>query len=167
MVDFNFPEARFNPELVEIPASMDEIKAIIEDCEDYNRDSRLWKIRDEYGNEIPMKYRGRNRYWITKGETEDTVHGPYTNIQIYDLDPEAKDHRRLIAKYKIVSEDGTVMQTIEQAERHVMAARLEAERVERMALKDPKLNSSINIHMPLLYHPDEARKVIDARLNPE
>jgi hypothetical protein len=167
MVDFGIPEHKFLPEIDEQPITMENFKKIIEELEIYNKDSRLWKKYDSSGGEIPERYRGRNRYWVNQGEGNDETIGPYTLISIYDLDPEAKDGRRLICRYKIVDNDGiTPLQSLEQAERHAMAARMEAERQERMAKKDSKLVSALHIQMPTLYRPEEARKIVEVKLNP-
>jgi len=174
VVKFDLPEVKFNPEIDEVPINPYRLKKIIEDVNLYNKDSRLWKQYEAGGEEIPMQYRGRNRYWLTVGEGQDAKYGPYTVVSLYDLDPQEKT---LICKYKIVREatktltgkelEEVPLQTLAQAEKYVKAARLEAERQERMAKKDPKLTSEIKAHIPLMMAPDAARKRIDARLNPK
>jgi hypothetical protein len=174
MVKFDLPERKFVPDVDEIGINPHRLKQIIEDAEAYNKDCRLWKkYESDTGEEIPEKYRGRNRYWITAGEGQNDKIGVYTVISVYDLDPSDPDGRVLIAKYRPERAayrasngneiDATPLQTLAQAEKHLKACKLEAERQERMAKKDPKLTSSIKAHIPLLYSPNTARKVIDAR----
>lgn len=174
MVKFELPDRKIIPEVDEVPINPYRLKKVIEDCENYNKDSRLWKqYESDTGEEIPEKYRGRNRYWATPGEGNDDKVGTYTIISIYDLDPSAEDGRILICKYrperaayrtsKGEEIDATPLQTMQQAEKHIRACQLDAERQERMAKKDPKLVSELKVHMPLMMAPDAARKRINAR----
>jgi len=160
-IDFGLPERRFVPEIDEVPINPFRMKLLIEELETYNLACRQWKKYYE-GEEIPEKYRGRNRYWASPADGNDAEHGPYTIIWIYDLDPSALDGRALIAKYKIARYDGAPLQTLQQAEKHVRAAQLDAERKERQAKKDPRLNNELKVHMPLMYSPTAARRKIDA-----
>jgi hypothetical protein len=44
------------------------------------------------------------------------------------------------------------------AAKHIQACRLEAERKERMAKKDPRLNREVEIHMPAIFKPEKAKE---------
>lgn len=181
MVEFDLPERSFVPEVDEIRINPYRLKQILEDMESYNKDSRLGLSRTTDGtdSEIPLKYRGRNRYWTprTPGTGHHEVHGEYPVICIYDMDPEAIDGRILIARYvpyraaykdsKGNEVDAVPLQTVKQAEKSILAARLEAERQERMGKKDSKLVSEVQVNMPTLMSPNAARRRIDARLNPK
>ncbi len=181
MVEFELPERSFVPEVDEIRINPYRLKLILEDMEAYNKDSRLGLSRTTDGTdtEIPLKYRGRNRYWTPKtpGTGHHEVHGEYPIVAIYDMDPEAIDGRILIAKYvpyRAAYKDcqgneieAVPLQTVRQAEKSILAARLEAERQERMGKKDSKLVSEVRVNMPTLMSPNAARRRIDARLNPK
>ena len=105
------------------------------------------------------------------------MHGEYPIVAIYDMDPEAIDGRILIAKYAPYRAaykgsngneiEAVPLQTVRQAEKSILAARLEAERQERMGKKDSKLVSEVQVNMPTLMSPNAARRRIDARLNPK
>ena len=60
-----------------------------------------------------------------------------------------------------------VIQTQAMAAKHIQAARLEAERKERMAKKDPALNNQVKIHMPAIYRPGKAQQKAVEALNAE
>lgn len=181
MVDFELPERSFVPEVDEIRINPYRLKQILEDIESYNKDSRMGLSRTTDGtdSEIPIKYRGRNRYWTPKTPSTGNhkVYGEYPVICIYDMDPEAIDGRILIAKYvpyraaykdsKGNEIEAVPLQTVKQAEKSILAARLEAERQERMAKKDSRLVSEVKVQMPLLMAPNAARRQIDARNNPK
>ena len=64
MVEFELPERSFVPEVDEIRINPYRLKQILEDLEAYNKDCRMGLSRTTDGtdSEIPMKYRGRNRY---------------------------------------------------------------------------------------------------------
>jgi hypothetical protein len=171
MIDFGLRDVKFVPEIDEIDVNPAKLQKILQELEVYNKDCRLWKKYDDTGAEIPMRYRGRNRYWAVVGNANDPAYGEYPVISVYDLDPETLDGRILICRYRPARAaqknmhgtqlDAVPLQTLAQAEKSMRAARLEAERQERMAKKDPKLTSEINVHIPLLYAPDAARRKID------
>lgn len=170
-MDFGLNQIKFVPEIDEIPINPYRLKKIIEDCNEYNTDSKLGKKFDSTGGEIPERYRGRNRYWLTAGEGHHEIHGDYPLISLYDMDPESPDGRVLICRYrpersaqKTKSGEelpAVPLQTVAQAEKSLRAARLEAERRERMARKDPKLVQDIKIKIPTLMAPSAARRRIN------
>lgn len=153
---FNLPESKFIPEVDELPITLAKMKKIIEWTNEYNLKCRLGAAQDADGNPIPVQYLGRNRYWISYGEGSDEAVGPYSLISVYDLDPSAIESRTLLVRYRITDSRGNLVQTAAQAQKHIRACRLEAERKEAMAKKDPKLNESVNIHMPAIYKPEKA-----------
>jgi hypothetical protein len=169
-MDFGLKDVKFIPEIDEIPINPNRLKKIIEDCVEYNLASRQYKKYDSSGGEIPERYRGRNRYWLTAGEGHHELYGDYPIISLYDLDPEALDGRVLICKYRperpaqktTTGEElhAVPLQTLAQAEKQIRAAQLEAERQERMAKKDSKLVSEIKIKIPTMMAPTAARRRI-------
>jgi hypothetical protein len=84
-------------------------------------------------------------------------------FHVYDLDPRTTDGKALLIRYKIVDPQGNSVQTQAMAAKHVRAARLEAERKERMAKKDPKLNNEVKFKMPDIFRPAKAiKKALEA-----
>jgi len=170
-MDFELPDVKFVPEIDEIPINPYRLKKIIADCEEYNSDCRLFKKFDSTGGEIPARYRGRNRYWLTAGEGHHKIYGLYTIISLYDLNPESPDGRILICRYRperpaqktTTGQElpAVPLQTLAQAEKAIKAAQLEAERRERMAKKDSKLVNEIKIKIPTLMAPIATRRKID------
>ena len=89
--------------------------------------------------------------------------GSYPMFLVYDLDPRATDGRALIVRYKIVDPQGNQVQTQKMAAKHIQSARLEAERKERMAKKNPALNNTIKVKMPDIFRPARAvKKALEA-----
>ena len=162
--EFNLPNIRFVPEVDEISITLAKFKKQIDWMNAYNCASRLGQ-NDPEGDAIPARYIGKNRYWAVEGEGIDDKVGAYPLFAIYDLDPRATDGRVLLVRYKITDSQGNAVQTQAMAAKHIHAARLEAERKERMAKKDPKLNLNVNIHMPAIYRPDKAQKKALEALN--
>lgn len=158
---FNLPETKFVPDVDEKPITLAKMKKIIEWTNEYNLKCRLGAAQDDDGNPIPAQYLGRNRYWMSYGEGQDEAVGPYSMISVYDLNPSAPDSRTLLVRYRITDSRGNLVQTAAQAAKHIQACRLEAERKEAMARKDPKLNESVNIHMPAIYKPVKAIQKVD------
>jgi hypothetical protein len=158
---FNFPETKFCPEVDEVLITLAKLKKIVEWSNAYNLKCRLGAAKDDDGNPIPLNYMGHNRYWISMGEGTDETVGPYSLVSVYDLNPSETDTRTLLVRYKITDSQGGIVQTEAQAAKHIRACRLEAERKEAMAKKDPKLNESVNIHMPAIYRPERASKMVE------
>jgi hypothetical protein len=158
---FNLPEAKYVPEVDEVPITLAKLKKIIEWCNAYNLKCKLGAAQDDDGNAIPLNYVGRNRYWLSMGEGQDEAVGPYSMVSLYDLNPSASDSRTLLVRYRITDSRGDIVQTAAQAAKHIHACRLEAERKEAMARKDPKLNETVNIHMPSVYKPSKAIEKVD------
>lgn len=156
MGEFKLPEVKFVPEVDEIPVTLAKFKDIIDWSNAYNLASRMGQ-NDQAGDAIPARYIGKNRYWIAESEGQDEKVGPYASFSIYDLDPRAPDGRVLLVRYRLTDSRNNLVQTQAQASKHIAAARLEAERKERMAKKDPKLNDSVDIHMPAIYTPAKAQ----------
>jgi hypothetical protein len=157
MSEFKLPEIRFIPDVDEMPITLENLKAQIEWINSYNLQSRLG-ADDPNGDPVPVRYIGKNRYWIHESEGVDPTVGSYAQFSVYDLDPRAPDGRRLLVRYKLTDEEGNIVQTVAMARKHIEAARLEAERSEAMKRKDPKLNETVKIHMPAIYTPEEAIK---------
>ena len=155
MSEFKIPEVRYIPEVDEVPITLTSLKAQIEWINAYNLQCRLG-ADDLNGDEIPIRYISRNRYWIHESEGIDATVGPYVQFSVYDLDPRSPDGRRLLIRYKLTDENGNIVQTVAMARKHIEAARLEATRAELMAKKDPKLNNVVKIHMPEVFAPEEA-----------
>jgi len=164
MGEFKLPEARFVPEVDEKPITYIKLKDIIEWLAEYNLCSCIGK-NDQVGDAIPARYLGHNRYWITESQGQDDAIGAYSLFSIYDLDPRSPDGRVLLIRYRLTDSRGDLVQTRAQAIKHIRAARLEAERAERMKKKDPKLTSTISIHMPAIYKPVKAQKKALEALN--
>lgn len=144
------------------------LKEVLEELEAYNLQCRLGRRYDQYEREIPIKYRGINRYWWPSqfDEAPDELLGSTHILPIYDTDPEYRE-KTLLVRYQVQDEDGTPMQTLAVAEKHIRAARLEADRKERMLMKNPELSASPKIVLPDFHRPDAARRLIDDRLNPK
>ena len=164
MGEFNLPDVKFVPEVDEIAITLAGFKKQIDWMNAYNCASRLGQ-NDPEGDVIPARYIGKNRYWAVEGEGIDEKVGAYPLFAIYDLDPRATDGRVLLVRYKITDSQGTTLQTRAMAAKHIRAARLEAERKERMAKKDPRLNHEVNIHMPAVYRPEKAQQKAMEALN--
>lgn len=172
-MDFGLKNSKFVPEIDEVPINPLRLREILEELEQYNSACRLYRKYDAVGEEIPAKYRGNNRYWATVGEGHHETYGEYPLISIYDLDPEALDGRVLICRYRPEraaqkTKDGkelpaVPLQTIAQAEKQIKAARLEAERQERMKRKDTRLTTDIKVKIPTLLAPTAARRRLDAK----
>jgi hypothetical protein len=172
-MDFGLKNSKFVPEIDEVPINPHRLREIIEELEQYNLACRLYRKYDAVGEEIPAKYRGRNRYWATVSEGHHETYGEYPLVSIYDQDPEALDGRVLICRYRPErpAQKSTTggelpavpLQTIAQAEKQIIAARLEAERQERMKKKDPRLATDIKIKIPTLLAPTAARRRLDAK----
>ena len=172
-MDFGLKNSKFVPEIDEVPINPHRLREIIEELEQYNLACRLYRKYDAVGDEIPAKYRGRNRYWVTTSDGHDEVHGDYPLISIYDQDPESPEHRVLICRYRperpamktTTGKDlpAVPLQTVAQAEKQIRAAQLEAERQERMRKKDPRLTTDLKIKIPTLMAPAAARRRIDEK----
>jgi hypothetical protein len=162
MSEFKLPQITFIPEIDEVPITLAKFKSIIDWSNEYNLASRMGQ-NDQAGDPVPARYVGKNRYWITEGEGQDAKVGPYAVFSVYDLDPRAADGKVLLVRYRLTDSRNNLVQTQVQASRHIQAARLEAERKERMAKKDPKLNQMVDIHMPDIYTPVKAQaKALEA-----
>lgn len=157
MGEFKLPETKFVPEVDEISITLARFRSQIDWINEYNLCARQGKL-DPAGDEIPARYIGRNRYWAIEGEGQDPTVGAYPLFSIYDLDPRAADGRVLLARYRITDSGGNLVQTRAMAAKHIQAARLEAERKERMARKDPRLNNTVDVHMPAIYRPAKAQE---------
>lgn len=176
-MDFGLRDTKYVPEIDEVPINPLRLREILEELEQYNAACRLYRKYDAVGDEIPSKYRGRNRYWATAGEGHHETYGDYPLISIYDLDPESLDGRVLICRYRPEraaqkTTDGkelpaVPLQTLAQAEKQIIAARLEAERQERMKRKDSRLTTDIKIKIPTLLAPTAARRRLDAKYDQE
>jgi hypothetical protein len=153
---FNLIEAKYVPEVDEVPITLAKFKKIIEWSNAYNLSCRLGAANDSEGAAIPVIYLGRNRYWLSLGEGNDEIIGPYSQVSVYDLAPNGIDSGTLLVRYKITDSRGNIVQTAAQAAKHIHACRLEAERKEAMAKKDPKLNEQVAIHMSAVYTPTKA-----------
>lgn len=145
------------PEIKPQPITEANYKTMILEHELYNKDCRLFKAFTEDGEEIPLKYRGANRYWKTEGVMLDPVIGEHTLYFIYELDPEEPGGRVLLAVYYITNEAGEKLQDMSQIQKHTKAARMEAERQERMSRKYPELVSKIDTKLPQLMTPVEGK----------
>lgn len=162
MGEFELPDTKFVPEVDEISITLAKFKSIVEWVNEYNLCSKLGK-NDPAGDAIPARYIGKNRYWIVESEGQDDTVGAYALFSVYDLDPRAADGRVLLVRYRLTDSRGDLVQTQAMAAKHVQAARLEAERKERMAAKNPKLTQEVNIHMPAIYTPAKAQaKALEA-----
>ena len=164
MSEFHLKEVKFVPEIEETPITLAKFKKQIEWINGYNLAARLGKL-DPDGDVIPVRYIGKNRYWVVEGEGSYSIVGAYPLFAVYDLDPTSQDGRVLLVRYKITDNQGHLLQTQAMAAKHIRAARLEAERQERMAKKDPKLNNTVNIHMPAVYRPAKAQEKALGALN--
>lgn len=164
MGEFNLPNIKFVPEVDEIAVTLAKFKKQIDWMNSYNCASRLGQ-NDPEGDAIPARYIGKNRYWAVEGEGIDEKVGAYPLFAIYDLDPRAPGGQVLLVRYKITDSQGSLLQTQAMAAKHIQAARLEAERKERMARKDPKLNFGVSIHMPAVYRPGKAQQKALEALN--
>ena len=161
MGEFKLPEVTFVPSIDEIPVTLAKLKEQIDWANAYNLASKLCQ-NDQAGDPIPARYLGKNRYWISEGEGQDNKVGPYAIFSVYDLDPRATDGKVLLVRYRLTDSRNNLVQTQAQASKHIHAARLEAERKERMARKDPRLNETVDIHMPAIYTPAKAQaKVLE------
>lgn len=169
-MDFGL-NTKYVPEVDEVPINPYRLREIIQEIAEYNLACRLYEKYDSTGGEIPAKYRGRNRYWVTTSEGHHEIHGDYPLISVYDLDPESPEGRLLICRYRperpaMKTNSGkelpaVPLQTLAQAEKQIKAAQLEAERQERMRKKDPRLANDIKIKIPTLMAPLAARRRID------
>jgi hypothetical protein len=144
----------------------DNLKVVLEELEAYNLQCRLFRKYDQYQKEIPIQYRGINRYWWQDFQESTNEKGEVEHIlAIYDNNPEFAT-KTLLVRYRIEDENGMPMTTIATAEKHIQAARLEYDRQQRMAAKNPTLSDSPKITMPVFHTPTEARRILDAQLNP-
>ena len=162
--EFKLPDVRYIPDIDEVPITLARFKQQIEWINEYNLAARMGGL-DPAGDNIPARYIGKNRYWANESEGRDEAVGPYPVFCIYDLDPRAAEGRILLVKYKIVDPQGEPVQTQAMAAKHIQAARLEAERKERMERKNPALNNQVKIHMPAIYRPEKAQKKAVEALN--
>jgi len=162
--EFKLPDVRYIPDIDEVPITLARFKQQIEWINEYNLGARLGRL-DPSGDPIPARYIGKNRYWIDEGEGRDEKVGAYPLFVVYDLDPRATDGRLMLIRYKIVDPQGKPVQTQAMAAKHIQAARLEAERKERMEKKNPALNNVVKIHMPAIYRPDKAQQKAVEALN--
>ena len=161
MGEFQLPDVRFIPGIDEIGITLSKLKNAIEWCNEYNLASRMGGL-DQAGDTIPDRYLGKNRYWISESEGLDPAIGSYPLFCVYDLDPRQPD-KILLIRYRIVDPQGNLVQTQAMAAKHIQAARLEAERKERMAKKDPALNNAIKVKMPDIFRPVKAvKKALEA-----
>lgn len=158
---FGLSENRFVPEVDELNITLYRLKQVIEWTNEYNYLCRMGAARDQNDDPIPVQYIGKNRYWMNTGEGQDDKVGPYSLISVYDLDPTAPEGRRLLVRYRLTDARGKLVQTMAQAEKHIIACRLEAERKERMAKKNPRLNTTIDIHLPQIYSPAKAASKVE------
>jgi hypothetical protein len=156
-----------NPEYQVTGITPDALLEMLQELEKYNLRCAQGRKYDQYEVEIPIKYRGIRKYWWPKDFQEVTDEkGLITHVlPIYDNDPEF-DNKILLIRYQIQDEDGTPMQTLAAAEKHIRAARLESERQEMMAQKNPALNEAPKIILPEFHRPEDARQILDAKLNP-
>lgn len=161
---FNLPETRYIPEVDEVSITLARLKTIIAWTNSYNLQCKLGAAKDENGDPIPIQYVGRNRYWMSYAEGYDEVAGPYSLVVVYDLDPSLPDGRTLLVRYKITDSRGNIVQTAAQAQKHMIACQLEADRQEQMKKKDPRLTSSIDIHMPAIYSAKKAMEQLKKTL---
>jgi hypothetical protein len=162
MGEFRLPDVRFVPEIDVVGITLSNLKAQIEWINEYNLAARMGGL-DPAGDPIPARYIGKNRYWMSEGEGRDNTVGSYPLFTLYDLDPRATDGKTLLITYKLVDPHGELVQTQKMAAKHIQAARLEAEREERMKKKDPKLNNTVSLHMPAIYRPAKAQtKALEA-----
>ena len=76
MSEFHLKEVKFVPEIEEIPITLAKFKKQIEWFNDYNMAARLGKL-DPDGDAIPVRYIGKNRYWVVEGEGSDSIVGAY------------------------------------------------------------------------------------------
>jgi hypothetical protein len=157
MGEFKLPDVNFVPEIDEISITLASFKKVVEWANEYNLQSRMG-ADDQNGDSIPARYLGKNRYWIQESEGHDPSVGTYALFSVYDMDPRAPEGRRLLIRYRLTDSRGDLVQTKAQASKHIAACRLEAERKERMAKKDPRLNREVDIHMPAIYKPEKAQK---------
>ncbi len=164
--EFQLPDVKYIPEIDEVPITLARFKQQIEWINEYNLAARLGRL-DPAGDPIPARYIGKNRYWAVEGEGRNDKVGSYPMFIIYDMDPRATDGKLLLIRYKIVDPQGQPVQTQAMAAKHIQAARLEAERKERMARKNPALNNQVKIHMPAIYRPEKAQKKAVEALNAE
>jgi hypothetical protein len=137
----------------------------LEELEAYNLQCRLGRKYDQYQAEIPIKYRGINRYYWPGyfQEVTDDKLGISHILPIYDNDPEYPD-KLLLVRYQIQDEDGTPMQTLAAAEKHIRAVNLEYERQRLMALKNPTLVEAPKILLPEFHRPEDAKAILDTKL---
>lgn len=156
MGEFKLPDTKFVPDIDEIPVTLAKLKAVIEWINDYNLASKMGRD-DPAGDPIPARYIGKNRYWISEGTGIDEMVGEYPLFSVYDLDPRGTDGRVLLVRYRLTDSRGQLVQTQAMAAKHIQACRLEAERKERMAKKDPRLNQTVDIHLPAIFTPEKAK----------
>jgi len=143
----------------------DALKETLEELETYNLQCRLGRKYDQYQVEIPIKYRGINRYWWPGyfQEVTDEKLGITHILPIYDNDPEYPD-KLLLVRYQIQDEDGTPMQTLAATEKHIRAVQMEYDRQQRMALKNPTLAEAPKIVLPEFHRPEDAKAILDTKL---
>ena len=156
MSEFKLPDINFVPEIDEISITLASFKKVVEWANEYNLQSRMG-ADDPNGDPIPVRYLGKNRYWIQEGEGYDSTVGSYALFSVYDMDPRSPEGRRLLVRYRLTDSRGNLVQTQAMAAKHIQACRLEAERKERMAKKDPKLNQTVDIHLPDIFTPEKAK----------
>jgi hypothetical protein len=152
---FNLPEVTTIPGTDEVPVTLAKFKKICEWTNDHNLQCKLGAETDNDGSPIPVYCVGKNHYWLSYGEGQDDAIGPYILISVYDVH-EGMEKKVLLKRYRITDSRGNIVQTADMAQKHIRACRLEAERKEAMARKDPKLNEAVNIHMPAIYKPEKA-----------
>ena len=156
MSEFKLPDVNFVPEIDEISITLASFKKVVEWANEYNLQSRMG-ADDQNGDPVPARYLGKNRYWIQEGEGYDSTVGSYALFSVYDMDPRSPECRRLLVRYRLTDSRGNLVQTQAMAAKHIQACRLEAERKERMAKKDPKLNQTVDIHLPDIFTPEKAK----------
>jgi hypothetical protein len=157
MSEFKLPDVNFVPEIDEISITLASFKKVVEWANEYNLQSRMG-ADDQNGDPVPPRYLGKNRYWIQEGEGHDSEVGSYALFSVYDMDPRSPDGRRLLVRYRLTDSRGNLVQTQAMAAKHIQACRLEAERKERMAKKDPRLNREVDIHLPAIFKPEKAKE---------
>ena len=158
---------RDNPSRQTTGITPDGLKEVLEELEAYNLKCRLGRKYDQYQKEIPIEYRGINKYWWSNEfeEIDNGSGGIEQILSIYDTNP-LIGQRLLLVRYCIQDEDGTPMLTLAAAEKHIQAARMEYDRQQRMAIKRPELVYSPKVSLPEFHRPNAAKEILDAKLNP-
>jgi len=148
----------------ETPITQAKLKKFIEYWEAYNLNCKLFRQFDPDGAEIPLKYRGRKRYHLQEGISQNEE-GEYTQYYLCDMDPEDPNGKVQIAIYVVTDTAGQRLQTDYQIQKHIKAAQLEYERQRRMELARPELaHTKIDIKLPKVKRPATGRKQLADRV---